>query len=202
MILRVALMIEFFLSFLNSIWDKQPTFYATLLVGFIAAFIAVRGLNHNVRAAKMKNSLDFESVYKHNSKVVESSLEIKKILSKRLDYPIENWGLESNFQSSEALHISTILNEWERCANGIYHKVYDDDFLYGTYGSTVIFLFTHLQPYITARQKHNPRAFTRFCWLALNWKIRRDSVSSKESVHKLKKALKLLSEYHRSVSQH
>ncbi|MNT18340.1 hypothetical protein D3C72_1535330 [compost metagenome] len=150
----------------------------------------------------MKNSLDFESVYKHNAKVVESSLEIKKILSRRLHAPIEQWGLESNFQSPEALHISTVLNEWERCANGIYHKVYDDDFLYGTYGSTVIYLFTHLQPYINTRQKHNPRAFTRFCWLALNWKIRRDSASAKQNNKKLNKALQLLSEYHASVSRH
>jgi hypothetical protein len=188
-------------NFIYTLWEKQPTFFATIIVGLIAAFIAVRGLKHNVRAAKMKNSLDFESVYKHNAKVVESSLEIKKILSKRFEHPIELWGLESNFQTPQAIHISTILNEWERCANGIYHKVYDDDFLYGTYGSTVIFLFTHLQPYIVARQEHNPRAFTRFCWLALNWKVRRDSRSADKNTYKLKAALKLLSEYHTSVSR-
>ncbi|WP_432049261.1 DUF4760 domain-containing protein [Vibrio vulnificus] len=52
-------------------------------------------------------------------------------------------------------------------------------FLYGTYGNTVFFLFTHLQPYIEVRQKHNPRVYTKFCWLALNWRIKRDNKDHK-----------------------
>lgn len=183
----------------SHIYLTQPTFFATLLVGLLAALIALRALRHNVQSAKIKNSLDFESIYKHNSKVVESSLEIKKILKHRLESPIAEHGLEENAHTAEAIHISTILNEWERCANGVYHKVYDDSFLYGTYGSTVIFLYTNLQPYIENRQKHNPRVFTKFCWLALKWRIRRDRDDANKTDATLKAALALLSEHHRHV---
>lgn len=193
-------MISALIKTASDIYKVQPTFYATLFVGLLAALIALRALRHNVQAAKTKNSLDFESTYKHNEKIVKSSLEIKKIIKRKLDVPISSLGLEENFQREEALHISAILNEWERCANGIYHKVYDDDFLYGTYGSTVIFLYTHLYPYIEVRQKHNPRVFTKFCWLALKWQIRRDKNTGKKTDRVLSEALELLSTYHKNVN--
>ncbi|MBP3140122.1 DUF4760 domain-containing protein [Aliivibrio fischeri] len=155
--------------------STHPTVYSTLFAAASAGIFAGLALKHNVKSTRIKNSLDFESTYKHNDKVVSSTLEIKKLLKDSIKNPVAQWGLESNSLTDEANHLSTVMNEWERCANAIYHKVYDDNFLYGTYGSTVIFLFTHLHPYIVTRQEHNPRAYTKFCWLAVNWKIRRDN---------------------------
>ncbi|MEZ8640916.1 DUF4760 domain-containing protein [Vibrio splendidus] len=165
------------------LFNNHPTVYSTLLAAILAATFAFFTLKHNIRSTRIKNALDFESTYKHNDKVVTSTIEIKKILKNRLIIPVADWGLEENQLKEEALHLSTVMNEWERCANAIYHKVYDDNFLYGTYGSTVIFLFTHLQPYLKKRQEHNPRVYTKFSWLALNWTIRR-SMENKEDIEK------------------
>ncbi|EGQ8314608.1 DUF4760 domain-containing protein [Vibrio cholerae] len=180
---------------LLNILKEHPTVYSTLLAALLAAVFAFFTLKHNIKSSRVKNSLDFEATYKHNDKVVKSTLEIKKILRNRLTVPVESWGLEENALTDEANHLSTVMNEWERCANAIYHKIYDDNYLYGIYGSTVIFLFTHLNPYIVQRQKHNPRVYTKFCWLAVRWMIRRDSENKKKIDKALLDAREKLSIY-------
>ncbi|EKA2634923.1 DUF4760 domain-containing protein [Vibrio alginolyticus] len=180
---------------LLDILTNHPTVYSTLLAALLAAIFAFFTLRHNVKSSRIKNSLDFETTYKHNDKVVASTLEIKNILKNRLNEPVSDWGLESNSMTQEAKHLSTVMNEWERCANAIYHKVYDDNYLYGIYGSTVIFLFTHLHPYIKQRQLHNPRVYTKFCWLAINWRIRRDSENKAHTDTVLKEAQAKLDTY-------
>ncbi|MBY8026147.1 DUF4760 domain-containing protein [Vibrio fluvialis] len=171
---------------LQNLLQNHPTVYSTLAAAILAAVFAFFTLRHNIKSSRIKNALDFESTYKHNDKVVASTIEIKKILRNTHNVPVMEWGLERNQLADEALHLSTVMNEWERCANAVFHKVYDEDFLYGTYGSTVIFLITHLHPYIVKRQEHNPRVYTRFCWLALRWQIRR----SNENGAKINRALR------------
>ena len=167
--------------------------YPVIMSTCSAAGFACLALRNNILTNRTKNALDFESKYKHNEKVVEASIEIKKIL--RSGTPVELWGEEKNGFTKEALALSTVMNEWERCANAVYHKVYDNDFLYGTYGSTVIFLFTNLKPYIDKRQGHNSRVYAKFCWLALRWKIKRDSEEGKKANAHLKEAKKHMDLY-------
>ncbi len=63
----------------------------------------------------------------------------------------------------------TVINEWERCGNAIRHGLFDDEFLYRVYASTVINLYVSCQPYIKARQDINPKIYSNFCWLAQKW---------------------------------
>jgi hypothetical protein len=147
----------------------------TAATGIAAAVVAYFALKNNIRHANVKNAIDFETTYKHNEKIVDASLVIKEIVTKENSETIASYGLEANFFSKEAKAFTTVFNEWERCANGIYYGVYDEDFLYGIYGSTVIFLHDKCKPYLDQRKKHNVRVFKRFLWLALRWKIRREA---------------------------
>lgn len=177
------------LSHILSFIKDYPVILSTLSAGLFALI----ALLNNIRMNRTKNSLEFESKYKHNEKIVEATIQIKKIL--RSTTPVANWGKEEHCFTVEALALSTVMNEWERCANAIYHKVYDNDFLYGTYGSTVIYLFTNLKPYIDKRQDHNKRVYAKFCWLAIRWKIQRDSEESNKADKHLKEAKKQLDLY-------
>ncbi|EGR1278504.1 hypothetical protein D9A20_15145, partial [Vibrio cholerae] len=78
---------------LLNILKEHPTVYSTLLAALLAAVFAFFTLKHNIKSSRVKNSLDFEATYKHNDKVVKSTLEIKKILRNRLTVPVESWGL-------------------------------------------------------------------------------------------------------------
>lgn len=187
-------------SIFEQILVTHPTVYATAIAALLAATAAYFTLRHNIRSTRVKNALDFESTYKHNDKVVTSTQAVRAMLRQQAK-PVEFWGLEENQLTDEAKHLSTVMNEWERCANAIYHKVYDDKFLYGTYGSTVIFLFTHLQPYIEARQKHNPRVYTKFCWLALCWRIKRDNEDHEDVNQALKESRDALARYLKSQTK-
>lgn len=161
---------ECFDSFLGFIKDNPTT-----ATGIIAAIIGTYAIKNTARNAIVKNALDFETTYKHNEKIVEASLVIKFMLKHSSSAEIARYGLESEFFSNEAKALSTIFNEWERCANGVFHGIYDEDFLYGIYGSTVLFLYASCKPYLDKRKDHNSRVYNRFSWLALRWKIRRGS---------------------------
>ncbi|MGX2962145.1 DUF4760 domain-containing protein [Shewanella sp. FeAMO] len=145
----------------------------TATTGIGAAVVAYFSLLSTIRNAVVKNAIDFETTYKHNEKIVNSSLLIKEVVTSKNSDEIAEYGLESNFFSEEAKAFTVVFNEWERCANGIYHGVYDEDFLYGIYGTTVLFLYERCKPYIDKRKDHNPRVYNRFSWLALRWKARR-----------------------------
>ncbi len=79
-----------------------------------------------------------------------------------------------------------LLNEWERVANGIIHKVYDENLLYSAHGGTVILLFNRTRRYIENRQEKNPRVYILFTKLALDWKLRRAYEDRKGSKRNLK----------------
>lgn len=187
------------LDILTDILDNHPTVYSTLIAAFLAAIFAWLALRHNIRASRTKNSLDFESTYKHNAKIVESSLEIKRIVNSYNSKKIADLALERNFLAEDTLHITRVLNEWERCANGVFHNIYDNNFLYGTYASTVLYLYKNLHPFIEQRRQHNPRVYTKFCWMAIQWQIRRQNDEKSKTDTDLKKALKLLERYHNSL---
>ncbi|EJO9909240.1 DUF4760 domain-containing protein [Vibrio parahaemolyticus] len=189
------------LEILSDILDNHPTVYSTLSAAILAAIFAWLALRHNIHASRTKNSIDFESNYKHNEKIVESSLEIKRMVNTYYSHQLAELALEKNFLHEDTKHINTILNEWERCANGVFHKIYDNNFLFGTYASTVLYLYKNLYPFIEQRRKHNPRVYTKFCWMAIQWQVRRQKDETGTTDKDLKAALKLLENYHNTLSK-
>ncbi|TSH78808.1 DUF4760 domain-containing protein [Pantoea sp. paga] len=64
-----------------------------------------------------------------------------------------------------------ILNSWERCANAVRHKVYDEEFIYSAQGTTLVLTYNALVPMIECRKKKNIRAFLNVEWLATKWDL-------------------------------
>lgn len=160
----------------------------------IGALIAIFGIAKQRQSSREKNSIDFESSYKQSKDIEEAWMVLKIVVQNRLDTPIDHWAGGKAYGSEEAIAIRRIINEWERAANGINHKIYDDDFLYKTYGTTVIELYTFLRPYITATQNYNPRVFAQFTRLAIRWIIRRTKEDRKEVDTRLLKAYEELND--------
>ncbi|EKG1878681.1 MULTISPECIES: DUF4760 domain-containing protein [Klebsiella/Raoultella group] len=65
-----------------------------------------------------------------------------------------------------------ILNSWERCANAIRHKVYDEEFIYSAQGTTLVMTYKALLPLIECRKDKNKRAFLNVEWLATKWDLK------------------------------
>jgi hypothetical protein len=107
-------------------------------------------------------------------------------LSRFADVCREGFTLEAAAQMKTAGQlneaIKVVLNSWEKVAIAIQNDVYSDRMLYQAYGTTLISFWNILNPYIRARQKElgNPRLYISFSWLALRWKLKRDSFTSEE----------------------
>ncbi|WP_158149046.1 DUF4760 domain-containing protein [Pantoea agglomerans] len=64
-----------------------------------------------------------------------------------------------------------ILNSWERCANAVRHKIYDEEFIYSAQGTTLVLTYNALVPMIECRKDKNKRAFLNIEWLATKWDL-------------------------------
>ncbi|AUU95302.1 TPA: DUF4760 domain-containing protein [Klebsiella pneumoniae] len=183
-------------TFLVDLWDKNPTFYP----GMIGAYIAVTSIRTQRRTSREKNSLDFEAAYKRNKEVVDAWAEVMRIYKDRGTVPVEEWGRSENSQTEGAKALKTIFNEWERCANAVNNGLYDDKYLYKVYGSTLIFLDVHFEPYMAECRKTNPRFYRNMKCLALKWRVRRAyedaDKETKEYQELLKQSQKLVDKLH------
>lgn len=183
--------IEATVKVLKELYVTSPTFYPAA----IGALIALVSIKKQRQSSREKNSLDFESAYKRNKDIEDAWLSVLSIHKNRLVYPIEEYGKIENGHTENAKSLRTIFNEWERCANAVHSKIYDDQYLYKAHGSTLIFLDVHFGPYIEKCQERNPRIYSNLKMLALQWRVRRayddtNGVSSEE----YKKAMKLAQE--------
>ncbi|CNB98434.1 Uncharacterised protein [Yersinia frederiksenii] len=158
-----------FLSILKDLWNNNPTFYSTIIAATVAAFIAIFSIGKQRQTSREKNSLDFESSYKRSDKVENAWQTLLNIIKLKKVIPLHMWGRDTVRQTVEARALMTVFNEWERCANAIRHGLYDDEFLYKVFGSTVLFLAKEFEPYLLARRAVNPKFYNNFCWLADNW---------------------------------
>ena len=161
------------MGYLICIARYHPTFYSTLGAAVLAALFAYVSIKMNRKSAREKNSVDFEHNYKNSDKVRDAWLVLMKITQNRLKQPIVEFAKKEMYATTETQAIVTILNEWERAANGIHHRVYDGNYLYKTYGTTVLDLYAYTYEFIKERQKSKPRSYANFCRLYLAWKVRR-----------------------------
>jgi len=150
---------------------NHPTFYSTILTGLLAALFTIRTLAKQRELSREKNSLDFQATYKHNPEINKCWNQIRSVAGNEAE--LRRLGSDAGSNEEIAKALSTICNEWERCANAIKHKVYDEDFLYNCHGSTVYFIYRDFHPFITERRKKNPKFFNNFVWLAEKWCKRR-----------------------------
>lgn len=174
---------------LKNLYTTSPTFYPAA----IGAIIALVSIKKQRQSSREKNSLDFESAYKRNKDIEEAWLSVLSIHKERINFPIEEYGKIENGQTDNARSLRTIFNEWERCANAVHSKIYDDAYLYNAHGSTVIFLDVHFGPYIEKCQERNPRIYANLKKLALQWRVRRayediDGSATKEYKNAVKEA--------------
>ncbi|WP_238321017.1 DUF4760 domain-containing protein [Serratia grimesii] len=172
--------------FIKTIWANSPTFFPAA----VGALIAVFSIRTQRKTSKEKNSLDFEAAYKRNEKVVEAWSEVLRIYADRGNVPLEEWGKPENSQSDGSKALKIIFNEWERCANAVHHKLYDEEYLYKVYGSTLIFLDVCFEPYIQECWKKNHRFYRNMKMLALRWRVRRAYEDDDGDLIEYKKVLK------------
>jgi hypothetical protein len=166
---------------------KNPTF-PVVLISAIIAFIGFYTTRHLTRS---KHTIDFESSYHQSEKLGEA---LKQMLAWNEQHP--NWAdteaLASTPDHAMVTHIREMLNTWERASIAVRRKVYDEDLLYNAYGTSVIWMWKAMVPYMRKRQAHNPRLYMNFDWLAVRWMIRRNDSKDAAYTRKLKIALKHL----------
>lgn len=158
-------------TILSDLAISHPTFYSTILTGLVAALFTTRTIAKQRELSREKNSLDFQTTYKHNNEVAQSWNLIRDVAGNATE--LHRLGSDEGSSEDAAKALSTICNEWERCANAIRNNVYDENFLYNCHGSTVYFIYRDFHPYITERRKKNPKFFNNFVWLAEKWCKRR-----------------------------
>lgn len=147
----------------------------------VAGVIALFTIKKQRQTARENNSLSFERDYKR-CEYVRSAWDVlfHRVFKNRSSFAVERYA-ESRFSKSEGNKaIKDILNEWERAANAINHRLYDDRFLYKAFGSTVLFLRKGFYPYIAARRSDNASYYRQFMSMSLRWMIMR----SKEKEYK------------------
>lgn len=186
-----------YIDFLTDLWTTSPSFF----VGFAAFIVAWRSLIANSRSTKVKNSIDFESSYKHKESIKQSSNHVLKLITTVDNLPENLFKIaitvDRSYINNDYDHINDFLNEWERCANGVYYGVYDEKFLYGTYATTVIESFKRLLPFVIMRQgDKRDRVYIKLAWLALKWTVRRNKENGFETSPLLLNALDHLQMHH------
>ncbi len=169
--------------------------HPTLMPMGFASIIAIVGIRKQRQSAREKNSIDFESGYKRSKQINDAWIILMKAVRNSNNVPIESWASQDKFASTEASAIRLILNEWERAASGISHSIYDNDLLYKTYGTTVIDLYTFLRPFITEKQRHNPRFYAQFAKLAVCWMVLRSNENRERVDAQLRLAYSMLNQY-------
>jgi hypothetical protein len=192
-----------------SSWDSieewvltTPLFLTTTITALIAISIALYNSRQNKKQDRIKAAIEFEKNYQHGEKTLEwKSAAGKKIheLFYEEDHCIrcKKMKPETRDEMIEFQPVSMLMNEWERCANGILSDVYDENLLYGTYATTLIDLFDSNVYFLLYRQeKASPRAYIKVTKLALKWKKRRDCETGGDFDPKLEKARKLLKKHH------
>ncbi|WP_237736242.1 DUF4760 domain-containing protein [Lelliottia amnigena] len=173
-------------------FGESPTFYPAAF----GVFVAVYSILTQRKTSREKNSLDFEISYKRSDNVNEAFTKLRPIVQKKFETPLAHWGKLENAGTDEAKALRTIFNEWERCANAVRNNIYDNDYLYKVYGSTVLNLDETFGEYIAECWLWNDRVYRNFKWLALRWKIKRCKEdlkpTSREHVKTIKDVEKLL----------
>ncbi|WP_085319337.1 DUF4760 domain-containing protein [Vibrio harveyi] len=151
---------------------KNPTVIPVTL-GLI---VATGGILAQRRTAREVNALKFQSDRNQNKEYDRhNTLAISVVKQSKPEQIAELAGQEN--ESSEAAALMYVLNEWERCANAIHYKVYDEKFLYSSSASGFLAIVKRLRPYITAVRGMEGKStiYSGLLKLEKKWKARKDA---------------------------
>jgi hypothetical protein len=169
---------------------KNPT--VPIILG--SAALALRTYITTRHLTRAKHTIDFETAYHQSQSLTAAIAKLGPYLVKASAEDLELLAITNNPDQEILPHIREVLNTWERAAIAVKRNVYDEDLLFDAYGSSLVYMWQKLIPFIRRRQSSNNRLYANFDWLAIRWLIRRDSIKNQEKIKKLKKALEMLRE--------
>jgi hypothetical protein len=151
------------MDFIKIIWSFIVS-HQVLTSGFFAGCIALWGILTQRTISREKNSIDFETQISSNDSYRKAIRLVLSLTEDQIKSAIEGKNSDPNFVT-----ITNTLNTWERCARSVHSNIYDEEYLYKVFGSTVIGLYSAYQPFIVNRQNTNPRYYIQFTAMASDW---------------------------------
>ncbi|WP_322059178.1 DUF4760 domain-containing protein [Paraburkholderia sp. J63] len=170
---------------------KNPTFPVVLA----SAIVALIGFYTTRHLTRSKHSIDFESSY-HQSEKLSGAMKAMLLWMEQNPGWAATEALADTAEHEMVGHIREMLNTWERASIAVRRKVYDENLLYNAYGTSVIWMWKSMVPYMRKRQAKNPRLYMNFDWLAIRWMIRRNGDGDARNLRRLKIALRHLNKLH------
>lgn len=94
------------------------------------------------------------------------------------------------------------MNVWERTANAVRHKIYDEKYIYSSQCSTLLHYYSFLEEFMKQRrvQDNHPRLGVNMEWLAVKWQVQH-ALHGKEP-ERLKRSIELVNKAKINVHNH
>lgn len=208
------------------------TAVVSLLTVFISICATLFTIKKNRRTSREKNTLDFEvycqndeEYIKHtkvlflsvfpkmvgengniNKEKCEATVReyIKYSKARREDKLKENYPNKSirKKMKAEFTAIIFIMNVWERTANAVRHKIYDEKYIYSSQCSTLMQYYSYLEEFIKQRrvQDNHIRLCVNMEWLAVKWKVQH-AIHGKQP-ERLLRSIELVNKAKHNVDYH
>lgn len=142
----------------------------------IGLVVAIVGVLVQRRTAREVNALKFQSDRNQNKEYERHNTLARTFVKTATTEQIADLaGTEG--ESSEAAALMYVLNEWERCANAIHYKVYDEKFLYSSSASGFLAIVRNLKPYIERVRTLDGKStiYDGLLWLEKKWRCRKET---------------------------
>ena len=180
--------------------------YISAVAILFSAFLAISGALITIyfqrRTAREKNTLDFQNELHENEGYHQNVLLINKLIANHKDDyingrtdtmdVIKTLASPELVRTEEAVALRDVLNKWEQAANAIRHGLLDENYLYSSHKSSVLYMGVMFRSFIKERQKSNESLYLNFTWLVLKWTIKRDSFESQETRKQIRAVFKQL----------
>lgn len=164
---------------------KNPTLLF-LTISAVIAFISYKNQRHLTCA---KNTIDFQTAFHDSKRLNKATTVFADKISAMTTEEIASLAHVKFRDEEPNRSVRELLNSWERVAVAVKNDVYDEEMLFNTYASFLLNIWSTLSPYIMEKQKVNPKWYVEVQWLALRWKIRKDTALTKRERKNLKSAL-------------
>jgi hypothetical protein len=163
-----------------------------LLFLSITALIAYKSYVGQRHLTVAKNTIEFQTAF-HNSKDLKKATKyFVTVISRLTSAQVEGLAEKKRNQEPGPVTARELLNSWERVAVAVRVKVYDEEMLFNTYSSFLITVWETLSPYVQKKREENPKFFVEVQWLAIRWRVRKDSTLTRRQVRELRKQLRKL----------
>ncbi|MGF1803521.1 DUF4760 domain-containing protein [Vibrio gigantis] len=157
------------MDFINLL-ETNPTL-VPITLGFI---VACFGILYQRKTARETNSLKFQSDKAHNKEYEKHSKTAMVFCNTASSKDLEELARDHTIDDA-GVAILYILNEWERCASAVEHKLYDESFIFKSSASGFINMVNKLMPYIneTRSQTGKKTVYSNMMAMHERWVMRR-----------------------------